>query len=446
MRRAWEESLDAGYGEALIDAPLGGSMPGYFRDRRATGSIDPLKAKALYIRRGREEGAIVAVDSIGLIAREVAACREAATSATSIPPEKIWIHATHTHTGSNAPRYFTADADQISPGVYSGEVEPKSMDVLREAVAKAVRSARGSAAESTVELAQGSAEGLAFYRRFRMKDGSVLTNPGRRNPEIVGPAGAVDTAVTVLRLKAAQSLVVVFGLHPDTIGGTLYSADYPHFLSERVRRELGETWNVLFLNAACGNVNHIDVTNEKQISGPDEAKRIGEALGEVVVGLLGRMEPVLDATLGFASRGVPSRLRVVSEEVVKQAEKLLAEAPEKAMSFNGLYAPAAIVLGRTAEREQCAEISALRLGSITFVGMPGEIFVELARLLAHDSPFEPTRLIGLTNGSLGYIPTRAAYDEGGYEAGYRSARFEPGTGERWVKAALGLLQQLAGLP
>jgi hypothetical protein len=75
--------------------------------------------------------------------------------------------------------------------------------------------------------------------------------------------------------------------------------------------------------------------------------------------------------------------------------------------------------------------------------MPGEIFVELARELQHESPFEPTRLIGLTNGSLGYIPTEAAFAEGGYETGYRSARFEPRTGHLWVNVALELLRDLA---
>jgi hypothetical protein len=79
---------------------------------------------------------------------------------------------------------------------------------------------------------------------------------------------------------------------------------------------------------------------------------------------------------------------------------------------------------------------------MSLVGMPGEVFVELARRVQHDAPFEPNRTIGLTNGALGYIPYQAAYEQGGYEVGYRSARFEPGTGERWVETALELLHAL----
>ena len=51
--------------------------------------------------------------------------------------------------------------------------------------------------------------------------------------------------------------------------------------------------------------------------------------------------------------------------------------------------------------------------------------------------------IGLTNGAMGYIPTRRAYAEGGYEAGYRSARYEDDTGHRWAAAAGEMLQALA---
>lgn len=76
----------------------------------------------------------------------------------------------------------------------------------------------------------GFAPNIAFIRRFRMKDGSVKTNPGVNNPDIVAPIGEVDERVNVLRFdrEGADSLVLVnFGDHPDTIGGELVSADWP---------------------------------------------------------------------------------------------------------------------------------------------------------------------------------------------------------------------------
>jgi neutral ceramidase len=98
-----------------------------------------------------------------------------------------------------------------------------------------------------------------------------------------------------------------------------------------------------------------------------------------------------------------------------------------------------VVLAKTRDREHPAEISALRLGSFALAAMPGEVFVELAQEVEDGSSFLPTRTIGLTNGSMGYIPTRKGYSEGGYEAGWRSARYEPDNGHNWVMAARKLL-------
>src|SRR5262249_9539779 len=133
-------------------------------------------------------------------------------------------------------------------------------------------------------------------------------------------------------------------------------------------------------------------------------------------------------------------------EDVTEAERLLQtyrETGQNPFGFNELYAPAALVLAKTKDREHRAEIAALRLGAFGLAWMPREIFVELGREVDEASPFKPTRTIGLTNGCLGYIPTRRAYAEGGYEAGYRSARYEPDTGHEWAKTAATLLRDLA---
>jgi neutral ceramidase len=443
MRRRDDQALAVGYGEADLEAPLGGSMPGYFADRKAEGVLDPLKAKALAFRRGDEAGAIVSLDLVAYGADQVVECRDAVARSASIPGGHVWVHATHTHTGAMTPRRFTGDAERLVDDIYVGEVDEDWAATIPEKVGEAVKAALDSAKPTDVMLGQAEASGLAFYRRFRMKDGTIRTNPGRSNQEVVEPAGMADPTVTVYRFGDAKALLVIFGLHPDVIGGTLYSADYPFHLANRLREEYGRDWNVLFLNAACGNINHIDVNNPAQGGGYDESTRIGRAIGEGAIRAVGRAERLMSDAIGFASRVVRSRLRTVPEEVVKESERILRDEPEKARSFNGLFAPAAVVLGRTSEREQPAEIAAMRLGPTALVGMPGEIFIELARIVQHDSPFDPTRVIGLTNGGLGYIPHAEAYEQGGYESGYRSARFAPGTGESWARAAVGLLEDLA---
>jgi neutral ceramidase len=44
-----------------------------------------------------------------------------------------------------------------------------------------------------------------------------------------------------------------------------------------------------------------------------------------------------------------------------------------------------------------------------------ELFSEIATNIRNRSPFPQTFYFGYTNGWFGYLPTAAAFDEGGYE-------------------------------
>jgi hypothetical protein len=444
-------ALRVAYEEADITPPLGTSMPGYFRDRQATGVLDPLKSKVLFLAGGEPKTAIalIACDLIGMGAPLVARIRQRVRETASDPPQYVWVHCTHTHTGGMVPRTnaYTSDAEAIYPEFYPGKVDTQWVDALVEKTAAAVaRAAEAAKEEKKLTLHTGREMTIAHYRRYVMKDGSVRTNPGRANPSIVRPAGEIDTRVHVLRFDTGRTLAVIYGLHPDCVGGTQFSADYPHHLTETLRHALGAEWHVIFFNACSGNINHINVNDSKQKSGPEESKRIGQALALAVLDGLKKEEVLKVDRLAARSTEVSCKLRKPSPEDVKTAEELLRVHKETGkgnpFGFNDLYAPAALILSRTKDREHNAEIAAVRLGSFGLAWMPGEIFVELGREVEDASPFKPTRTIGLTNGSMGYIPTRRAYVEGGYEAGYRSARYEPENGHNWAKAAAELLHAM----
>jgi hypothetical protein len=437
--------FQAAYAEANITPPLGGSMPGYFQDRRATGVLDPLKAHVLMLRKGKERIAIVQCDLIGMGAREVERIREAVRERVKPAPTAVWVHCSHTHTGGFVPRgdQFTTDAETIFPGFYPGVVDENWVTQLVDRTADAVKTANADLAdERDLTLHEGRETTVGHIRRYFMKDGSLRTNPGRNNPDVVRPAGEIDPRVTVLRFRTRKILAVIYGCHPDTVGGTQYSADYPAHLAAAVKERLGAEWRVIFLNACCGNINHIDLANPAQKGGPDEARRLGRLLADATLEALKKGEPLVVDDLEAAHTTVECRLRKPKPEEVAESERRLATGKDT-MEFNGLFAPAVVVLAKTQDREHRAEISALRIGRFGLAGLPGEIFVELGREVEAASPFKPTRTIGLTNGAMGYIPTREGYAQGGYEAGYRSARYEPDNGHRWAAAAGKLLQGLS---
>lgn len=82
-------------------------------------------------------------------------------------------------------------------------------------------------------------------------------------------------------------------------------------------------------------------------------------------------------------------------------------------------------------------LSAVKIGDLVFAGVGGEPFTEIGRRICSASPFKETVLCCLTNSAGDYIPTRSAYEEGGYEA--KSAKIKPGCDDMIVDGMIKLL-------
>ena len=437
-------SLAVGYADIDITPPLGGSMPGYFTERLSTGILDPLLAKVLVLTEGKTTLAIVALDLIGLEAPEVNLLREAVTQRTGIPKDHIFVHCTHTHTGAETPDRFTSDADKIIPGFGVGKVNQEWVAALPGKVAEAVEKAiKAKTPQTQVTLGTAQENTVAFIRRYVMKDGTIRTNPGRNNPDVVRPNGTIDPVVTVLSFESAKTLLINYGLHLDCIGGTQYSADYPYHITQTVKESLGSDWNVLYLNGCNGNINHINVNDADQKSGYEESRRIGRTLAQAALAARKTAKPFLIDRLDARTEIVQCPIRKVPPDVQKQAEQdVEAKIDMSKRNFNELHASGAYILSRTQDKTHPAEIIAFRIGSLGLVGLPAEVFVEIKREIQKDSPLKPTLVINLTGGAMGYMPHPKGYEEGGYEAGYISARYDPVTPTRWIQSSVNLLKEL----
>src|SRR2546427_11198873 len=85
------DSLEVGAAEIDITPPVGHRMAGYFDERLSTGVHDPLKAKAIVIRQGREKIAMVFCDLVGFALNVTTNARAQASQLTGIPVSNIVI-------------------------------------------------------------------------------------------------------------------------------------------------------------------------------------------------------------------------------------------------------------------------------------------------------------------------------------------------------------------
>ncbi|MDX6565143.1 MAG: hypothetical protein QOE10_805, partial [Gaiellales bacterium] len=102
----------------------------------------------------------------------------------------------------------------------------------------------------------------------------------------------------------------------------------------------------------------------------------------------------------------------------------------------------------TTPTEVRAPVHAIRIGDGAIVTGPGETFTEYGIAIKQRSPAAPTLYAGYTNEIIGYLPTAAEYEFGGYEAGYgyKSAGlpslFDPSVERICVESGVRLVERL----
>jgi len=85
------------------------------------------------------------------------------------------------------------------------------------------------------------------------------------------------------------------------------------------------------------------------------------------------------------------------------------------------------------------ELQAIQIGDSVFVAVPAEVFVEIGMRLKNTDGLR-TFVAGVTNGYIGYLPTRRAFETGGYEV--VSARCGPDAEDRLVEGVKRLKETL----
>jgi neutral ceramidase len=442
--------LHVGFATVDITPPVGYRMSGYFFERPSTGTHDPLNAKAIVLKQGETHAAIVVCDLIGIAADITQQARERAARQTGIPAENICIAATHSHTG---PLYGGALREHF----HNKAVEKQGRDpfeavdypaVLVKKLVEVIEAAHQAARPAAFASGIAEERSLSFNRRFHMRDGSVVFNPGRQNPNIVRVAGPIDPEVGLIRFTDAASeqplgLLTVFALHLDTTSGTLYSADYPYFLQESLRAKFGDTFHSVFAAGTCGDINHVDVSQPApaKLEQP-EAARIGKALGEKVLSALDQLTPQPTPSLAVRRTVVTVPKQQYSEQEIARARERMDKVGGRELTFLEQVETTKIVeLQLRKEDEIPLEVQVFRLSDTTaVVCLPGEVFVDLGLAIKAGSPFKTTLVMELCNDSPAYIPTRKAFAEGSYET--VNSRVVPGSGEKMMAAAIDLLEEL----
>jgi hypothetical protein len=423
-----EVPFRVGFGEVEITPTESVPLAGYYYPRMSTGVHDPLHVRAMAVSDGQTRIVLCVADVIGLNADTIAATRQLVAEEAGLPGECLILAAMHTHTG---------------PIIRDGG---PYVDGLPTKFAAAITQALKSLAPSDVRVGRATVPNIAWCRRYRMKDGTVRTNPGILNPDVEARIGDADPAIMALLASVngePRAALMNFALHNDTVGGTEISADWTHYARETIQAGMTPDLPVITPVGCAGDVNHWNVFEEVGLRGFGETERLGVAIGRGALEALGHAKPVASGVVAAARAILEINLRYPTDGELAEAREVMAKEPDQGVDFTMDRVEAArrvrvAEMGRTAT----AEITALAFGDVALVGVPCELFSDLGREIKARSPFAHTIIITLADGCHGYIGSRKAMEEGGYEM--TSSIVAPGTGECLVDKAVELLNSLGG--
>jgi len=402
--------MKIGFGRAVITPPVGFSLVGYFNDRRSTGIRDELCATACLLEDRGTLFALVSVDLVWVDASVVARVRELAGKMTGIPASNVLVHATHIHTG---PLPEFCEESIYQKGFY---VEPCYIEMLPVYIAGCIKAAHENMKESCLGTGTTRAEGLAFNRRYLMKDGRIITNPWDKPEEIVEAAGPVDDTLGVLKITDRKTgkltgIIVNFACHPDTLGDNLISGDWPGMLRNKLKRRFPGT-EVLVLNGPSGDINHINPADPGR-RGVEVPDHIAGTLEGKTAGLLKRVKTAGGMRMETYYRKFSLPARKVSGAELKSAKAVLKEKNLPSDSLQHMISSSLVVSAKqysSGRKSFALEINGFSLGKeLLVLGLPGEVFTAIGAGVKQEAPFKQTFIAQNSNAHLGYVPSWTAF-------------------------------------
>lgn len=421
--------------------PVG--LAGYFNVRMWESVADDIEVRALALEQNGTKAFIIQHDLVTVpdtLYRDTMAAFEAA--GLDIKADNLILTATHTHTAPQV--HLNRAASSVE---YHAFVVEKTVEAVKEALA--------NMEEGTLSSGITSDARFCFNRRYWMKDGTVVTNPGKLNPDIRTSEGDIDPEIPMLAIsRNGQIKVLLLNIvnHTDTIGGNNVSADWAGFTVRALQEKLGAGSLVMPLIGCAGNINHFDVSTDMVQTHYPEAERVGKGYAETVSRSLASLKPCAAQlkTFGKTIRIAPRQL---TEEEVNEAQAIIDKYPEievvgvsgadltsedlaRKTPFALKYFAYNLLLIREIKTPHTVTLTGISFGDVVIASLPGEPFVEIGLALRKDIlNGKLAFVVSHSNGGFSsYIPNPWNYGRGGYETTPRSSPLETTTASKLLNA------------
>ena len=443
------DQINVGIGRNCITPKIPVGLAGYFNVRMWEKILDDIEVRVIILNSQETFSAIIQYDLIAvpMVLWKVLLDEIRIAGFGALTADNMIVTATHSHT-----------APEVRPG--RGGFNSDYLNFVAAKTVKAVKDAMDDLEPCSVEHGLAENSRFAFNRRYWMKNGEVITNPGKLNPDIDHCEGETDPQIPLIAFKRNGKIKVLIANivnHSDTIGGNAVSADWPGVTLRTLENKLGNGNMVIPLIGCSGNINHFDVKSDADQTCPAVAKRIGTGYAESIEKALSSLYPMGNVDLKTFSQQVSIPPRALSPVEIAEAQKIIDEYPDidvervggpdltaEDLARKTPYALKffAVNLLKTAENNKTTKFNLVRvdIGDAVIASVPCEPFVEIGLAIRKGIFRNRTALVAsLANGSgTGYIPNCWNYGRGGYETTPRSNPYSTETSELLLAVWRGL--------
>jgi len=441
-----KSALRTGFAEEVINPEKGVLLAGQFARRPNKGVRDDLCVKTVLFQDGDNIGGIVSFDLLFVNRGFIADIRERLAGEKLSFGNDLIFCATHVHTGPGIPGpkrtaeeineikaklratiEAMADDDPKKEGhkkwltfIESREEEGKNRQDYRkyliDQTVTSIKNAYADLGESSLTHGSVMSNPFAFNRRYWMKNGTVRTNPGKLNPNIVKPEGPVDKEIGILAVKKNGRVTLVIANianHADSTGGHMVCAGWPGRLEAGIQKQMGYDVPVMTVIAPSGNINHYDVAKE---GGYSAYREIGQGYADIVMKGMESLEE-LEGSFDAKNQTVEIIGREISDKEAENAKKTVERLKDKKNSPQRILAAELLRFQKNnAGKIREFELVTLRFGKdLAITSLPGEPFTEVGIAIKKASPFRKTFVVAHAMGIAGYIPMKECFGRGGYE-------------------------------
>ena len=401
---ASDGTLFVGWAEVVITPPREVALVGQMHPRIAGRARDPLTATVLALEtkqdgRSLEQAVMISCD-LGYIRQvtEEGVRRSISRNLKDLDPEKVFLHATHTHTApGQVDGTFSVWWGDEPPAVAmsSSEYGRWLVDRLGEGVAKAWRSRKPAG------MSWGLGRAVVGHnRRAVYRGGESVMYGDTRREDFIGIEGFADPGVPMLFFwngeeKLTGVVINVAAPSQETEGLSEVSADFWNEVREEVRKRHQAGWFIFPQCAASGDISPHLMFRKRAEQIMLERKGISSRRE---IGL--RLADALDDVLPYAKSGLKKRLpfrhKVLHLDLPRADPS---REPPYPIDGGGKF-----------------RVHVIRLGDVALVSVPFELYLEYSIRIQARSPAVLTFTVQLSSQLAGYLPTTEAVAGGGYSA------------------------------